>query len=127
MTSPKSKKRTTGVKKQNRTGGRPKSPKPSRVLKSSLRLIRYSGKAQKRFTAIFADGRRVHFGQRNGRTYIDHGSRRKRHDYLKRHRKNENWNDPRSPGVLSRHLLWGSSTSLAENLTLYRKRFRSRL
>lgn len=65
----------------------------------------------------------VHFGQKGGETYIDHTDKEKRENYLKRHRKNEDWNDPDTPGALSRWILWGDSTSLARNISAFRKKF----
>jgi hypothetical protein len=43
--------------------------------------------------------------------------------YLTRHRKNENWRDPKSAGALSRFILWGDSTSIETNLAAYKRRF----
>jgi len=44
--------------------------------------------------------------------------------YLARHRKNENWGEPTSPGALSRWLLWGDSRSLKTNLSKFKKQFK---
>jgi len=63
----------------------------------------------------FSNGKVVHFGATAGRTYIDHGDKAKRTAYLARHKVNENWNDPYSPGSISRFLLWGDSTSFEAN------------
>jgi hypothetical protein len=42
--------------------------------------------------------------------------------YLARHRKNENWNDERSAGALSRYILWNLPT-LSKSIADYKKRF----
>jgi hypothetical protein len=42
--------------------------------------------------------------------------------YLARHRKRENWNDPRSAGSLSRFILWNKPT-LEASIDDYVKRF----
>lgn len=73
--------------------------------------------------ATFANGKVVHFGQRGGQTYIDHGDDRKRTAYLARHRSRENWSDPYSAGSLSRYLLWGDSESLDVNHASFMRRF----
>ena len=87
-------------------------------------LKAYKGAADKRYTAIFKDGKTVHFGQRGGSTYIDHGNKEKRAAYIARHSKNgENWGDPRSAGALSRFLLWGDSTSLRTNIASFKRKF----
>jgi hypothetical protein len=42
--------------------------------------------------------------------------------YLNRHRKRENWNDPRTPGALSRWILWNKKT-IDASIEDYIKRF----
>ena len=86
-----------------------------------MNLIKSTRKG-KRFTAVFED-KRVHFGSKNGNTYIDHRDKTKRLNYIKRHQVNENFDDPYSAGSLSRWLLWGDSTDLYKNLKDFRKKF----
>tara|TARA_R110000868_G_scaffold267137_1_gene526406 strand:- start:1258 stop:1533 length:276 start_codon:yes stop_codon:yes gene_type:complete len=86
--------------------------------------IEASTKEGKRYKATFeSNGRTVHFGSKNGSTYIDHKDKAKRAAYLSRHKVNEDWTDPYSPGALSRFLLWGDSTTLAANHAAYMKKF----
>ena len=73
--------------------------------------------------ATFANGKVVHFGAKGSKTYLDHGDKAKREAYLARHRDNENWTNPYSPGALSRWLLWGDSTSLEANHQAFMRRF----
>jgi hypothetical protein len=68
-------------------------------------------------------GKIVHFGFAGSQTYLDHGDKVKRENYLKRHRVNESWDKPMTRGALSRWLLWGDSTSLAENIKAFRRKF----
>ena len=82
-----------------------------------------STRRDKRLMATFQDGRIVHFGFKGGRTYIDHGDKEKRKNYLARHKVNEDWSDPYSPGALSRYLLWGDSTDLEKNHRKFMKLF----
>lgn len=85
----------------------------------------------KKYMAIFCPcngpskckGKKVHFGAAGSQTYLDHHDKEKRANYLKRHKVNENWNNPTSPGALSRHLLWGDSTSLMMNINDFKKKF----
>lgn len=86
-----------------------------------------STKKGKRFMVTFPNGKTVHFGMAGGTTYIDEGDKAKRDLYLKRHRARENWDDPYSPGALSRWLLWGDSKDLETNHMAFMKRFRSKL
>ena len=88
--------------------------------------IKSSDRPEKRLTAIFyKDNRKykkVHFGQKSGNTYVDHGDDIKKVNYIKRHRVRENWNDPYSAGALSRYILWNKK-SLDESVRDYKKRF----
>ena len=86
-----------------------------------MKLIK-STRKQKRFTAVF-DEKQIHFGSKNGSTYIDHGDKTKRLNYIKRHQVNEDFDDPYSAGSLSRWLLWGDSKDLYKNLKEFRKKF----
>ena len=80
-----------------------------------------SKRKDKRFMAII-NGKKYHFGLRNGNTYIDHHDKKKRENYIKRHIVRENW-DEVNAGSLSRYLLWGNSTSLDKNIKDYMKKF----
>jgi hypothetical protein len=82
-----------------------------------------SNRKGKRFVAIFKDGKRIHFGQAGGKTYIDHQDKAKRAAYLARHGAGrENWNEVNA-GSLSRWILWGDYTSIDGNIASYRRRF----
>ena len=77
----------------------------------------------KRFRATFKDGTKVNFGSKGGNTLIDNATEKQKSAYLARHSKNnEDWNDYKSAGALSRHLLW-KSKSLTTNIKEYKKRF----
>lgn len=80
-----------------------------------------------KFQAIFEeDGRErtVKFGAYGMSDYLHHKDKVRRQRYLDRHEKNENWSKPDTAGALSRFILWGPTTSLLQNIQLYRKRFR---
>ena len=85
--------------------------------------ITLSEREGKRYKAVFPT-KTVHFGAKTGSTYIDHGDKVKRSNYIKRHKANEDWTDPYSAGALSRWLLWGPHTSLKENIKAYKRRFK---
>lgn len=93
-----------------------------------MKLIRVepSSAKNKRFTAIFSNGKKekkVNFGLRGGSTYIDHKDKKKRSAYRARHKVDLKTNDPMRAGYLSMFLLWGDSTSLQVNIKDYKKRF----
>jgi hypothetical protein len=64
----------------------------------------------------------IHFGLKQGSTYIDHQDKIKRKNYLARHIVNENWNEINA-GSASAIILWGDNTDIIENLKDYLKKF----
>lgn len=86
--------------------------------------IQASTKKGKRYMVTFENAKTIHFGQENGKTYIDEGDKAKRLAYLKRHEARENWSDPYTAGALSRWLLWGDSKDLETNHISFMKRFK---
>lgn len=69
--------------------------------------------------------RTVHFGQYGADDFTKTKNKEQRAKYLERHgRGRENWDDPITKGSLSRHLLWGDSTSLQKNIADFKKKFK---
>jgi len=81
----------------------------------------------KKWRAMFSDGTHTDFGAKGMDDFTITKDVSQRDRYLKRHRKNENWNDPRSAGALSRYILWGEHSSVESNLRDYRIRFAGRV
>ena len=82
----------------------------------------------KKLRAVFSDNTHTDFGQRGAPDFTQppHDKER-RTRYLNRHRKNENWNNPRSAGALSRYILWGEHTSIEANLRDFKIRFAGKI
>lgn len=82
----------------------------------------------KEFKAVFIkhDGQRktVRFGTSSNYVLNPSKTIQDRTAYIKRHRVNENWRDPTTPGALSRWILWGHSRSWRQNLSTFKKKFR---
>ena len=88
--------------------------------------VKKSTKTGKKYMAVFENNGRkktIHFGDSSAQDYTQHGDKQRRENYLSRHKSRENWNDPSTAGALSRWLLWGNSTSFADNLRSFRSRF----
>tara|TARA_R110000796_G_scaffold162719_1_gene279683 strand:- start:1786 stop:2088 length:303 start_codon:yes stop_codon:yes gene_type:complete len=90
-------------------------------------VIKTSTKPEKKLMAVFSlDNGRTrtsHFGQKNAPDYTKTRDKAQRSRYLARHKARENWNDPVTSGSLSRHILWGDSTSIRTNISNYKKKF----
>lgn len=89
--------------------------------------IKPSKAKNKRFVAIFKDGKKVNFGQKNPKkgTYIDHQDKNIRAAYIARHEATEKkfYGDPQRPATLSRFILWGNHTNLEDAVKSYIKKF----
>lgn len=84
--------------------------------------LKPSTRKDKKFMAIFEDGTKTHFGAKGMSDFTIHGDEERKQRYLDRHRKNENWNDFKSAGSLSRWILWNKPT-LRASLADYKRRF----
>ena len=77
---------------------------------------------QKKWTAIFDNGKRVSFGAKGYDDYTLTKDKDQRDRYRKRHEKDLK-GDPTKPGYLSYYLLWGDSTSMQSNISAYKRKF----
>ncbi len=89
-------------------------------------VITKSKLKDKKYTAVFhcCSGKKktIHFGQEGSQTFVEGASEQKREAYLKRHKVNEDWNDPMTAGALARWLLW-NERSIQENIKNFKKKF----
>ena len=90
-------------------------------------IITRSTNKNKKYTAIVEDGdktKTIHFGQAGASDYTIHKDATRKERYLKRHRKNENWDDPNTAGYFSKNLLW-NKPSIQESFKDMKKKFPS--
>ena len=85
--------------------------------------ITTSNKKDKRYTATFKDGKKISFGSKGAKTYVDSATQQTKDAWIARHKVRENWNDPKTAGSLAKHILWGNSKSLKENIKTFKKKF----
>jgi hypothetical protein len=87
--------------------------------------IRTSKSPRKKYDAYFVvagKSKVVPFGAAGMEDYTTHHDPQRQQRYLTRHQGRENWNNPMTPGALSRYILW-SSPSLKGGLKNYRAHF----
>jgi len=84
-------------------------------------LIKPSTRSGKKYMAVFASGKTVHFGDSNYEDFTTHRDPMRKRNYLARH-SNEDWTNPYSAGTLSRYILWNLPTIKASYAD-YKKRF----
>ena len=98
-----------------------------------LLSVKKSDKKDKKYVATFCkcDGetkcseserKKVHFGAAGYDDYTLKKDKDQRERYRKRHDKEKD-QEPDTPGALAYHLLWGDSTSLKENIKLFKQKY----
>ena len=100
------------------------------ILPIKLDIVK-SHLPNKKYDAVFHNEffkKVVPFGaiKPNGEPYEDytmHHDKKRRDLYIKRHQKNEHWDDPYTSGALSLFILWGSSTNINTNIKTFKKLF----
>ena len=105
------------------------SKKLSKKSSGKLKLVKIvkSPKPEKKYRAHFSDGTHTDFGARGMQNYGGVGKERhldkeRKKRYISRHKSRENWNSPKTPGALSRWILWNKDT-LRKSIADYKKRF----
>jgi hypothetical protein len=81
--------------------------------------------APHKFVATFQDADRtyqVKFGAAGYSDFTKNKDEARKQRYLDRHKANENWNKPDTPGALSRWILWNKPT-LKESIQDFKSRF----
>lgn len=90
--------------------------------KVKLNKIGESPNSLKKYRAYFSDNSHTDFGAKGYQDYTTNKDPVRKELYLSRHRSNENWNDMKSPGALSRWILW-NKTSLKDSISDYKNKF----
>jgi hypothetical protein len=81
---------------------------------------------QHKYLGVFTDDKgeqiRIPFGAKGYEDLTMHRNRIRAKLYLARHRPRENWNDPMTPGALSRWILW-ETPHLETNVRRFKQKF----
>jgi hypothetical protein len=76
-----------------------------------------------KYIAHFRDGRKTRFGAAGYDDYVTTRDIEQRARYRARHKKDLTTGDAHRAGYLSYYILWGDSTSIAQNVAAYTRRF----
>ena len=74
---------------------------------------------------FFKDNKKIkttHFGATGYSDYTKHKDEERKKKYLERHKKNEDWNNYKTAGSLSKHILWNKPT-IEASIKDYKKKF----
>ena len=84
--------------------------------------IEPSTKPGKKMTATVG-GRKIHFGQKGAADFTTHGDRKRKENYIKRHR-GENWGKTGmdTAGFYAKHVLWNQDT-ITKSISDMNKKF----
>ena len=85
-------------------------------------IIRKSTKKDKKFDAIVDGKKTVSFGAAGMSDFTKHKDPERKERYINRHKKNEDWNDPKTAGFYARHILW-NKTILQASVSDINKKF----
>jgi hypothetical protein len=122
------------ISKKSKKLSSKRSPKYNKSNKSKkndkLKLVKIvkSPKPEKKYRAHFSDGTHTDFGAKGMQNYGGVGKERhldkeRKKRYISRHKSRENWNSPKTPGALSRWILWNKDT-FRKSIADYKKRFK---
>lgn len=73
-------------------------------------ILKRSNRKDKKICVITPSGKKIHFGAYGYSDFTEHKDKERKERYLKRHHKNENWNNLNTAGAWSRWLLWEKPT-----------------
>ena len=86
--------------------------------------ITRSKKADKKYDAIIDDKKTISFGAKGYSDFTQHKDKDRKDLYIKRHKTNEDWTDPKTAGFYAKHILWNLPT-IKESIADINKRFKT--
>ena len=85
-------------------------------------IIRKSTKKDKKFDAIVDGKKTVSFGAAGMSDYTKHKDDEMKERYINRHKKKEDWSNPKTAGFYAKNVLW-NKTSLQASVADINKKF----
>jgi hypothetical protein len=85
-------------------------------------IIRKSTKKDKKFDAIVDGKKTVSFGAAGMSDYTKHKDDERKERYINRHKKKEDWSNPKTAGFYAKNVLW-NKTSLQASVADINKKF----
>ena len=84
--------------------------------------IKRSKRKDKKFDAIIDGKKTVSFGAAGMSDYTKHKDAERKERYIARHKKKEDWNNPKTAGFYAKNVLW-NKTSLQASVADINKKF----
>ena len=87
-------------------------------------IITRSKKPTKKYDALVDGKKTISFGMKGASDFTRNHNEDLKERYLNRHRKRENWSDPKTAGFYSTNLLW-NKTTLQSSVADVNRRFKN--
>jgi hypothetical protein len=87
-------------------------------------IIKRSDKPGKKFDAVVNDKKVIRFGEAGASDFTQHKNEDRKNNYIQRHRKNEQWNNPLTAAFYSRWINWEKPT-LKEAVSNVNRKFKN--
>jgi len=87
-------------------------------------LITKSKTKDKKYDAIIDGKKTIHFGAKGYSDFTIHKDEERKDRYINRHKKTENWNDPKTAGFYAKNILWNKK-SVKASVEDTNKRFKN--
>jgi hypothetical protein len=87
-------------------------------------VITKSKTKDKKYDAIIDGKKTIHFGAKGYSDMTIHKDEERKDRYINRHKKNENWKDPKTAGFFAKNILWNKK-SVKASVEDTNKRFKN--
>ena len=87
-------------------------------------VITKSKTKDKKYDAIIDGQKTIHFGAKGYSDFTIHKDEERKDRYINRHKKTENWNDPKTAGFYAKNILWNKK-SVKASVEDTNKRFKN--
>ncbi len=87
-------------------------------------VITKSKTKDKKYDAIIDGKKTIHFGAKGYSDFTIHKDEERKDRYINRHKKTENWNDPKTAGFYAKNILWNKK-SVKASIEDTNKRFKN--
>ena len=87
-------------------------------------VITKSKTKDKKYDAIIDGKKTIHFGAKGYSDFTIHKDEERKDRYINRHKKTENWNNPKTAGFYAKNILWNKK-SVKASVEDTNKRFKN--
>ena len=87
-------------------------------------VITKSKTKDKKYDAIIDGKKTIHFGAKGYSDFTIHKDEERKDRYINRHKKTENWNNPKTAGFYAKNILWNKK-SVKASIEDTNKRFKN--